>query len=79
MITTFPESTFYRASFHSLADTYFEQERYDEARSAYGNAMEGDNRSVRVVKSIFRLVKWYKDIGEENKKDETYEQTIIIA
>ena len=79
VITTFPDSTFYRASFHSLADTYFEQERYDEARRAYGNALEGDTRSVRGVKSLFRLGKCYQAMGEETLTVETFEQTIRIA
>jgi TolA-binding protein len=79
VITTFPDSTFYRRSFHSLADTYFEQERYDEARRAYGTALEGDTRTVRGVKSLFRLGKCYQAMGEETLTVKTLERTIRVA
>ena len=66
VITTFPDSTFYGRAFHSLADTYFEQERYDEARRAYGSALESDTRKGFEMSKVFFV--WenvIKPLGEE--------------
>ena len=79
VIDTFPESTIYRSSFHSLADTYFEQERYDEAYRAYLAALESGTKSVRDVKSLFRLGRCYQAMGEETLAVDTYKRTIRVA
>ena len=79
VVTTFPDSEFYSRSFHSLADTYFEQKRYDEAHRAYRAALENGMKSVRGIKSLFRLGKCYQAMGEETLTVETFERTIRIA
>ncbi|TNF53456.1 tetratricopeptide repeat protein [bacterium] len=79
IITTFPDSKFYERSLHSLADTYFEQKRYDEAHRTYRAALENDMKSIRGIKSLFRLGKCYQAMKEETLTVETFEQTIRVA
>jgi TolA-binding protein len=79
VITTFPESAFYRRAFHKLADTYFEQERYGEARLAYFSALQSEEKGVRDIKSLFRLGKCYQALGEESLTVDTYKKAIRVA
>jgi len=77
--TTFSDSEFYGRSLHCLADTYFEQKRYDEAHRAYRAALGNGMRSIRGIKSLFRLGKCYQAMGEETLTVETFEKTIKVA
>jgi TolA-binding protein len=79
VITAFPDSAFHRRAFHKLADTYFEQERYGEARLAYFSALESEKKGVRGIKSLFRLGKCYQALGEESLTVDTYKKAIRVA
>jgi len=79
VITAFPDSAFFQRAFHKLADTYFEQERYGEARLAYFSALKSEEKGVRDIKSLFRLGKCYQALGEESLTVDTYKKAIRIA
>ncbi len=79
VITAFPDSAFYQRAFHKLADTYFEQERYGEARLAYFSALKSEEKGVRDIKSLFRLGKCYQALGEESLTVDTYKKAIRVA
>ena len=79
VITAFPDSAFYQRAFHKLADTYFEQERYGEARLAYFSALKSEEKGIRDIKSLFRLGKCYQAMGEESLTVDTYKKAIRVA
>jgi tetratricopeptide (TPR) repeat protein len=79
LIKDFPESRYRKLVFHNLADTYYEQESYNEARLAYLTALEGEQRIPRDIRGFFYLGKCYQALGNVSLTIDAYRNAIRVA
>jgi len=79
LIKNFPEGKYRKLAFHNLADSYFEQERYGEARLAYLSALKGKQRIPRDIKGFFYLGKCYHAMGNLSSTIDAYRRAIQVA
>lgn len=79
LIENFPESSYRKLAFHNLADTYYGQESYNEARHAYLTALEGQQRIPRDIRGFFYLGKCYQALGNVSLTIDAYRNAIRVA
>ena len=79
LIKDFPKSGYRKLAFHGLADSYFQQGSYENARFAYLTALEGEQRIHRDIKGFFYLGECYQNMGDIPLSVEAYRKAIRTA
>lgn len=79
LIKNFPESRYRKLAFHNLADSYYEQERFGEARLAYLSALKEKQKIPRDIRGFFYLGECYHAAGNVSSTIDAYRKAIQVA